>query len=125
MRIASSPTFRIAAGLRLAVLLGVVRNQVIPRLHSHGQDVRLKRADAGLWLAGTVQANPPYLSPQRLHPRSAFNEKSRLHSWAPSSFGSHLAHACFEKTAAALVMTEPQNATATTRAHDELLQLTQ
>jgi hypothetical protein len=125
MRIASSPTFRIAAGLRLAVLPGVVGNQVARRLRSHGQDVRLKQADAGLWLAGTVQANPPYLSPHLLPSPTAFNEQSRLCALDPTSFGSHLAPTCFQNIAAALAITEPQNATATPRAHDELLQLSQ
>lgn len=45
MRIASSPTHRIASGLLLAVLLSVVGCQVVRRLDSHGPEVLLKAAD--------------------------------------------------------------------------------
>ena len=45
MRVASSPTLRIAAGLLLAVLLSVVGYQVVRRLNSHGPEAQLQRAD--------------------------------------------------------------------------------
>jgi hypothetical protein len=44
MRIASSPTLRIAAGLLLAVPLSVVGYQVVRRLNSHGPVAQLERA---------------------------------------------------------------------------------
>jgi hypothetical protein len=71
MRIASSPTLRIAAGLLLAVLLSVVGYQVVRRLNSHGPEALLKRADEMSWLVRAVQTKPSYLSTeQRVHLRS-------------------------------------------------------
>jgi hypothetical protein len=61
MRIASSPTRRIAAGLLLAVLLSVVGNQVIRRLSSRGPEALLKRADGLLWPDFAVQTSPSYI----------------------------------------------------------------
>jgi hypothetical protein len=58
MRIASSPTHRIAAGLLLAVLLSVVGYQVVRRLNSHGPDALLKRADDLSWLNNWIHAKP-------------------------------------------------------------------
>ena len=49
MRIASSPTLRIAAGLLLAALLSIVGYQVIRRWISHGPEVLLELADAAVW----------------------------------------------------------------------------
>ena len=49
MRIASSPTLRIAAGLLLAALLSIVGYQVFRRWIAHGPEVLLERADAALW----------------------------------------------------------------------------
>ena len=49
MRIASSPTLRIAAGLLLAALLSIVGYQVFRRWIAHGPEVLLERADASLW----------------------------------------------------------------------------
>jgi hypothetical protein len=60
MRIASSPTLRIAAGLLLAVLLSVVGYQVVRRLNSHGPEALLKRADDLSWLNSWIQADPLY-----------------------------------------------------------------
>ncbi len=60
MRIASSPTLRIAAGLLLAVLLSVVGYQVVRRLNSHGPQALLKRADDLSWLNSWIQAEPLY-----------------------------------------------------------------
>ena len=45
MRIASSPTLRIAAGLLLAALLSIVGYKVFRRLISHGPEALLERAD--------------------------------------------------------------------------------
>ena len=45
MRIASSPTLRIAAGLFLAALLSIVGYKVFRRLISHGPEALLERAD--------------------------------------------------------------------------------
>ena len=55
MRIASSPTLRIASGLLLAVLLSVVGYQVVRRLNSHGPDALLKRADEISWVDNWIQ----------------------------------------------------------------------
>ena len=60
MRIASSPTLRIASGLLLAVLLSVVGYQVARWLHSHGPEALLKRADGVSWLVSSVQAQSTY-----------------------------------------------------------------
>lgn len=60
MRIASSPTLRIATGLLLAVLLSVVGYQVVRRLNSHGPEALLKRADDLSWLNSWIQADPIY-----------------------------------------------------------------
>ena len=60
MRIASSPTLRIAAGLLLAVLLSVVGYQVFRRLNSHGPEALLKRADEMSWLNSWIAAEPLY-----------------------------------------------------------------
>ena len=49
MRIASSPTLRIAAGLLFAALLSVVGYQVFRRWISHGPEALLERADVSLW----------------------------------------------------------------------------
>ena len=45
MRIASSPTLRIAAGLLLAALLSIVGYKVFRRSISHGPEVLLEQAD--------------------------------------------------------------------------------
>lgn len=58
MRIASSPTLRIATGLLLAVLLSVVGYQVVRRLNSHGPETLLKRADGSAWPDFEVQTSP-------------------------------------------------------------------
>jgi hypothetical protein len=60
MRIASSPTLRIASGLLLAVLLSVVGYQVVRRLNSHGPEGLLTRADDLSWLNSWIQAEPLY-----------------------------------------------------------------
>jgi hypothetical protein len=60
MRIASSSTHRIAAGLLLAVLLSVVGYQVVRRLNSHGPEALLKRADGLSWLNSWIHAKPSY-----------------------------------------------------------------
>jgi len=60
MRIASSPTLRIATGLLLAVLLSVVGYQVFRRLNSHGPEALLKRADEMSWLNSWIAAEPLY-----------------------------------------------------------------
>jgi hypothetical protein len=50
MRIASSPTLRIATGLLLAALLSIVGYQVFRRWISHGPEALLERADDLSWL---------------------------------------------------------------------------
>ncbi len=60
MRIASSPTLRIATGLLLAVLLSVVGYQVVRRLNSHRPEALLKRADEMSWLNSWIAAEPLY-----------------------------------------------------------------
>ncbi len=60
MRISVSPTFRIAAGLLLAVLLSVVGYQVFRRLNSHAPEALLKRADEMSWLNSWIAAAPLY-----------------------------------------------------------------
>ena len=60
MRIASSPTLRIAAGLLLAALLSIVGYQVFRRWISHGPEALLKRADDLSWLNSWIKAEPLY-----------------------------------------------------------------
>lgn len=60
MRIASSPTLRIATGSLLAVLLSVVGYQVVRRLNSHGPEALLERADEMSWLNSWIAAEPLY-----------------------------------------------------------------
>ena len=68
MRIASSPTLRIATGLLLAVLLSVVGYQVFRRPNSHGPEALLKRADEMSWLNSWIEAEPLYRqAEQRIH----------------------------------------------------------
>lgn len=71
MRIASSPTLRIATGLLLAVLLSVVGYQVVRRLNSHGPEALLKRADGFVRLVRVDLTKPSYPSTeQRVNLRS-------------------------------------------------------
>lgn len=60
MRIASSPTLRIATGLLLAALLSIVGYQVFRRWISHGPEALLERADDLSWLNSWIQAAPLY-----------------------------------------------------------------
>jgi hypothetical protein len=60
MRIAFSSTFRIAAGLLLAVLLSCVGYQVLQRRNSGAPEALLKRADEMSWLNNWIAAEPLY-----------------------------------------------------------------
>jgi CHAT domain-containing protein len=60
VRIPSSPTIRIAAGLLLAALLSLVGYQVFRRRSSQAPEALLKRADDLSWLNAWVQAEPLY-----------------------------------------------------------------
>ncbi len=60
MRIAFSSTFRIAAGLLLAVLLSCVGYQVLRRRNSGTPEALLKRADEMSWLNNWIAAEPLY-----------------------------------------------------------------
>jgi hypothetical protein len=60
MRIAFSSTFRIAAGLLLAVLLSCVGYQVLRRRNSGAPEALLKRADEMSWLNNWIAAEPLY-----------------------------------------------------------------
>lgn len=59
MRIAS-PTFRIATGLLLAVLLSVVGYQVFRQSSFNAPEALLKRADEMSWLNSWIEAEPLY-----------------------------------------------------------------
>ena len=69
MRIAFSPTLRVAAGLLFAVLLSVVGYQVVRRLNSHGPDVLRKRADGSSRHVGAPRTKRSYLSAEQELPR--------------------------------------------------------
>jgi hypothetical protein len=58
MRVASSPTLRIAAGLLLAALLSIVGYKVFRRSISHGPEALPERADDPSWLASLIYAQP-------------------------------------------------------------------
>ena len=60
MRIAVSPTLRIATGLLLAALLSIVGYKVFRRWISQGPEALLKRADDLSWLNSWIQAEPLY-----------------------------------------------------------------
>lgn len=60
MRITSSPTLRIAAGLLLAALLSIVGYHVFRRWVSHGPEALLERADEMSWLNSWINAEPLY-----------------------------------------------------------------
>ena len=60
MRIASSPTLRIATDLLLAALLSIVGYQVFRRWISHGPEALLKRADEMSWLNSWIAAERRY-----------------------------------------------------------------
>jgi hypothetical protein len=70
MRIAS-PTFRIATGLLLAVLLSVVGYQVFRHSSFYAPEALLKQADEMSWLNSWIEAEPLYRQPAgslaRLH----------------------------------------------------------
>ena len=144
MRIATSPTLRIATGLLLAVLLSVVGFQVVRRLNSHGPEALLKRADALLWLVGAVRTKPSYFSTeQRLHLLAVAQHlmaasaplRAEIRGSVPSPShdsildllltpGSCLAPVHFERGTGQFTITEPQRETADTRSHEELIYLT-
>ena len=56
MRIAVSPTLRIATGLLLAALLSIVGYRVFRRWISQGPEALLMRADDLSWLNSWIQA---------------------------------------------------------------------
>jgi CHAT domain-containing protein len=60
MRIASSPTLRIAAGLLSTVLLSVTGYKVFWWCNSHAPEALLKRADEMSWLNSWIEAEPLY-----------------------------------------------------------------
>ena len=60
MRIAFSPTLRIATGLLLAVLLGVVGCQVLRWRNPASPEALLERADEMSWLNSWIAAEPLY-----------------------------------------------------------------
>ena len=60
MRIAFSSTFRIAAGLLLAVLLSIVGYHVLRKRNPHAPEALLKRADDMSWLNNWIGAAPLY-----------------------------------------------------------------
>src|SRR5947209_6537012 len=79
MRIASSPTFRIATGLLLAALLSIVGYQVFRRWISHGPEALLERADDSSWHLARLESSllsisrrttPPCLRGPRTRSRS-------------------------------------------------------
>ena len=71
MRIASSPTLRIAAGLLLAALLSIVGYQVFRRWIAHGPEALLERADDLSWLNSWIQAEPLYRQAEKEFTRTA------------------------------------------------------
>src|ERR1700733_717385 len=60
MRIPFSSTFRIAAGLLLAVLLSIVGYQVLRKRNPDAPEALLKRADGMSWLNNWIGAAPLY-----------------------------------------------------------------
>jgi CHAT domain-containing protein/transcriptional regulator of met regulon len=72
MRIAFSSTFRIAAGLLLAVLLSCVGYQVLRRRNSGAPEALLTQADEMSWLNNWITAEPLYRQAER-----QFNQKGQ------------------------------------------------
>src|ERR1700744_1520917 len=60
MRIAFSSTFRIAAGLLLAVLLSIVGYHVLWKRNTNAPEALLRRADDMSWLNNWIGAAPLY-----------------------------------------------------------------
>jgi len=60
MRIAFLPSFRIAAGLLLVVLLGVLGCQILRWRNPASPEASLARADETLWLNSWIAAEPLY-----------------------------------------------------------------
>ena len=60
MRIAGSPTFRVAAGLLLAVFLSVIGYHVLYKRNPDAPEALLKRADDMSWLNNWIAAAPLY-----------------------------------------------------------------
>jgi hypothetical protein len=60
MRIAFLPSFRIAAGLLLVVLLGVAGSQVLHWRNPVSPEAILARADEMSWLNSWIAAEPLY-----------------------------------------------------------------
>jgi CHAT domain-containing protein len=73
MRIASSPTLRITAGLLLAALLSIVGYKVFRRWISQGPEALLMRADDLSWLNSWIQAEPLYRQAEQ-----GFTQKHQL-----------------------------------------------
>ena len=89
MRIAVSPTLRIAAGLLLAALLSVVGYQVFRRWISHGPEALLKRADDLSWLNSWIQAEPLY--------RQAEQEFTQRHQLSKALYAQSQPDACAQR----------------------------
>ena len=141
MRIASSPTLRIATGLLLAALLSIVGYQVFRRWISHGPEALLKRADDLSWFVGAAQTKLPNLASEqtpllflgapactegvsafaRLSQRFNAKRKPQSHWWSPAPPGSCLAPVHLEQATSQFTITEPQQKTADTRSQKELI----
>ena len=139
MRIASSPTLRIATGLLLAAILSIVGYQVFRRWISHGPEALLERADDLSWLVGVAQTKLPNLASEQtpllflglLHvPRALVP----LHVFVRDSIqsanrnpigdlppGSCLAPFHLEQATSQFTIAEPQQKTADTRSQKELI----
>lgn len=140
MRIASSPTLRIATGLLLAALLSIVGYQVFRRWISHGPEALLERADDLSWLVGAAQTKLPNLASEQtpllflgpLHVlrtlvpllplvRDSIQSANRNPIDGVLPPGSCLAPVHLEQATSQFTITEPQQKTAHTRSQKELI----
>ena len=140
MRIASSPTLRIATGLLLAALLSIVGYQVFRRWISHGPEALLERADDLSWLGGAGQTKLPNLAseqtlllfsgllhvPRALVPlhalvRDSIQNANRNPIGGVLPPGSCLTPVHLERATSQFAITEPQQQTADTRPQKELI----
>jgi hypothetical protein len=82
MRIAISPTLRIAAGLLLAALLSIVGYQVFRRWISHGPEALLKQADDLSWLENWTRVQILHAASRQGLISRTCSQCSRAQQWA-------------------------------------------
>ena len=99
MRIATSPSFRVATGLLLAVVLGLIGYRFLRSETSDGPDALIKQADEMSWLNSWIAAEPIYSRAERQFAQTGHASKALYarvsempaHSESSESFPSQIA----------------------------------